>query len=75
MDKVRLALAALAALILIILILQNTEDVETRILFVTVVMPRAVLIAITALFGFVIGVLAAVLYSRKKERKADAETT
>jgi uncharacterized integral membrane protein len=69
MDKAKLIIAAVVAAILIILILQNSEDVEIRILFATVIMPRAVLIVITALFGFVIGVLMAMVYSRKDRSK------
>ena len=65
MNKVRLIAAAVVALLLIILILQNTEPVETRLLFATVSMPRALLITITALSGFMIGVLAALIFSRK----------
>jgi uncharacterized integral membrane protein len=70
MDKAKLIIAALVAAVLIILILQNSEDVEIRILFATIIMPRAVLIVITALSGFVIGVLTAMLYSRTDRSKS-----
>lgn len=75
MDKAKLIIAAIVAAILIILILQNSDDVEIRVLFATIIMPRAVLIVITALSGFVIGVLMAMVYSRKRGQSADAEST
>lgn len=73
MDKAKLIVAAVVAAILIILILQNSEDVEIRILFAAIIMPRAVLIVITALFGFVIGVLMAMVYSRKDRSKSSGK--
>lgn len=49
---------ALAAIVLlVIVVLQNTAEVETKILFISVSMPRAVLLFVTALLGFVLGVL------------------
>jgi len=75
MDKAKLIIAAIVAAILIILILQNSEDVEIRILFATIIMPRAVLIVITALFGFVIGVLMAMVYSRTDKSKSSGNST
>ena len=59
------AITILAALGLII-VLQNTQSVETRILFVTITMPRAVLLFGTTLIGFVVGVLASLRMQRKK---------
>lgn len=69
MDKLKLVFAAIVAIILIILIVQNREDVEIRLLVATVTMPRALLIAITALFGFAIGVLASLAFSRQRGRE------
>ena len=40
-----------------IIVLQNTESVQTNILWYTITMPRAVLLAVTALVGFAIGVI------------------
>jgi uncharacterized integral membrane protein len=51
-----IALAVLFALIVIVVV-QNTEQVQTRILFITIEMPRAVLLAVTALLGFLFGLL------------------
>lgn len=41
-----------------IIILQNTESVETKLLFITITMPRALLLLTTAAFGFIIGLFA-----------------
>lgn len=68
MINAKLIAAAVAALLLIAVILQNTEDVETRVLFVTITMPRAVLIFISALFGFVVGAVAGMFLSTPKKQ-------
>lgn len=49
-----IALAVLACLLVIVI--QNTETVRTQILFVSLEMPRFVLLAIMLLIGFVIGI-------------------
>lgn len=47
---------ALAALVAIV-VLQNTTPVETKILWITVEMPRVLLLVTTLLIGVVIGIL------------------
>ena len=64
MGKVRIASALLVALLLITLVLQNMGEVQTRLLFATVTMPLAALLSLTALFGFVLGLLAALALAR-----------
>ncbi len=59
MKHVKLAGIAFALIIVVVLILQNTQQVETKVLFATIVMPRAVLLFITAALGFAAGVLMA----------------
>ena len=54
-KKVKLIGAAIVALLVIIIVLQNTESVETRILFVRLVMPRAAMLFGTLLIGFAPG--------------------
>jgi uncharacterized integral membrane protein len=56
-KHVRIGVTVAAALLVVVLILQNTESVNTRLLFVTVSMPRAVLLLTTLLVGFAAGVL------------------
>lgn len=57
MTRAKLIIAGILALLLLIVILQNTAAVETKILFVTLTMPRAVLLLGTTLVGFILGVL------------------
>jgi uncharacterized integral membrane protein len=54
------------ALAVAIVVLQNTESVQTKILFFTFTMPRAILLFLTCLMGFIIDVLSSLLVSRKK---------
>ncbi len=69
MHRLRLLFIALAVLLVIVLVLQNTESVETRMLFMKVSVPRAVLLASTYLIGLVSGILIAVRLSASKERE------
>ena len=54
-SKARLIVITAAVVVTLILVFQNTEPVETQILFAEVRMPRAFLLAITAGIGFVAG--------------------
>ena len=68
MKNWKSALLAVAAILAIVVVLQNIEDATTRILFVTVTMPRAVLLLSMLVVGFVAGLLTAA----RLRRKADA---
>ena len=57
MNKVRNIIVIVIALLSVFVILQNTQTVETRLLFVTISMPRALLLIVTFLIGFVVGVM------------------
>lgn len=57
MARVRMIAIAVVGTLILILVLQNLEVVETNVLFFTVSMPRAFLLAFTALAGFIVGVL------------------
>jgi len=59
MNKLKIIVIAIVALLTLIVVLQNTEAVETKILFLSVTMPRAALLFGTLLVGFLLGVLAA----------------
>lgn len=45
----------IVAILLIVVIFQNVESVSTRLLFVTIKMPRAALLFIAVAIGFLIG--------------------
>ena len=67
-QKLKFAGVAVLALVVLIVVLQNTDSVDTRILFVTITMPRAALLFGTLGVGFVVGLFAAgKLLGRKKK--------
>jgi len=45
--------------------LQNTDSVDTNLLFVTITMPRALLLLGTFLSGFAVGILVFVMWGRR----------
>jgi uncharacterized integral membrane protein len=59
LNKVKLVAIAVACLLVLIVVLQNTQAVETHLLFLTVTMPNAALLFGTSIIGFAIGVLTA----------------
>ena len=67
MKQFKLIVVAVLALLGLIVVLQNTASVETKILFVTIIMPRAILLMITLLIGFVLGIFASLLRVSKKQ--------
>jgi uncharacterized integral membrane protein len=58
-NKLKIVGVALIALIVVVVVLQNTQAVETKLLFLTVTMPNAALLFGTLIIGFAIGVLTA----------------
>ncbi len=56
-PKTKTILASILLVLGIIVVMQNTETVDTRLLFATVSMPRALLLAITLGVGILIGLL------------------
>jgi len=68
MQKVKIIVAAIVALLIVIVVLQNTEVVETQILFTTISMPRAALLFGTLVIGYALGILTGSrIASRKKK--------
>lgn len=59
MQKLKIAAIALLALVVLIVVLQNTESVETKVLFFSITMPRAALLFGALVVGFIIGVFTA----------------
>ena len=68
MYKLKWTAICVVAGLLAILLLQNTEPVETRIFFTSVVMPRAILLFITAVLGLFCGVILTLVIGRKNNR-------
>ena len=65
MDKVKLIITLAVAIITLIIILQNTAVVETKLLFVTVSMPLVLLLFMTLLIGFILGVVGSISWRKK----------
>ena len=71
MKKAKIITVAVIAVLVLILFLQNTETVETRILFGSVTMSRALLLILTFILGFTAGIIAT-SYMLGRSRKAAA---
>jgi uncharacterized integral membrane protein len=75
MKKFRLGIAAILALLATTVILQNTQYVETKILFLTLNLPHAALLLATLLTGFALGVILTMIYGRGKKKGKPSGTT
>ena len=64
MKKAKHITAAILLVLIAIVVFQNTETVQTKILFATLSMPRAVLLFVTLTIGIIIGFI---LGSRRKK--------
>jgi uncharacterized integral membrane protein len=69
MKKIKLIAIIVISVLAFIIFLQNTESVETKILFMKVAMPRAILLISTFLVGFVAGTITTSLLLRKSGKK------
>jgi len=58
-SKLKIVGIVAIVFIVVIVVLQNTQAVETKLLFLTVTMPNAALLFGTLIIGFAIGVLTA----------------
>lgn len=72
MNKFKLIVAVVILLLVIIVFLQNTEAVETKLLFLTITMPRVLLLAVTFILGFVGGLITA-NHVLAKDSKSEAQ--
>ena len=69
MNRFKMISIATLTILGCIIILQNTEPVETKILFLSITMPRAILLMATTLIGFALGVLVSFFFQRKEQPK------
>jgi uncharacterized integral membrane protein len=77
MKKAKIILIAVISLLALIIFLQNTQTVETRILFMKVSMSRALLLILTFLMGFAAGIVTTTYIMRKPaaaEKSQKAQT-
>ncbi|MCX8033933.1 MAG: LapA family protein [Thermodesulfovibrio sp.] len=68
MQTFKLIIILLLIVFLGIVIIQNTQPIQTKIIFFTVEMPLILLLILTAITGFALGILV-ILYKRIKEKK------
>ena len=68
MRNLKLITASLLAILVAIVVVQNRDPVATHVLFVTVVMPLAILLFITAAAGFALGVLLTLTLSNRRNQ-------
>lgn len=68
MKKAKIAVIIVISILALIIFLQNTEAVETRLLFITVTMSRALLLILTFGLGFVTGLITMSYMMRKPKR-------
>ena len=68
MKKVKVIGIILVSILALIIFLQNTESVETKLLFMTVTMPRVLLLILTFIAGFIVGLVTASYILRKSEK-------
>ena len=71
MKKVKIIIIVIISLLALIVFLQNTEVVETRLLFMTIKMSRALLLILTFGLGFTAGLI--VSYMLKKPGKYEVK--
>jgi uncharacterized integral membrane protein len=65
MKKAKIIAIVVILLLVLIVFLQNTQAVETKFLFMTVTMPRLLLLFVTFILGFVGGLITASYIIRK----------
>ena len=59
MNRLKFVAIAVLVLLVVVVVLQNTQVVETKLLFLTLTLPNAALLLGTLVIGFTIGVLTA----------------
>ncbi len=74
LKKVKIGIGVILLVVAVIIAFQNRESVETRLLFVTVEMPRAALLFVTLVTGFGAGVLTTWSIISKSKEKNDASS-
>ena len=68
MKKVKVVAIIVILLLALIVFLQNTQAVETKLLFLTITMPRVLLLMLTFIMGFIGGLITASYILRKPSK-------
>ena len=70
MRKIKLITIIVISILTLVILLQNTEAVQARVLFATAQMSLALLMMLTFVLGFVVGILVPTYFLRKTDGKA-----
>ncbi len=70
MAKAKIITLVVLSILMVVIVAQNTETVETRILFFTVAMPRALLLMLTFVIGLIVGLAGAVAVVGRDKKSA-----
>ena len=73
MKKAKVIGIIIISILVVVIFLQNTEAVETKLLFTTVIMSRALLLLLTFVAGFATGLIT-MSYMMRKPKRTKAET-
>jgi uncharacterized integral membrane protein len=70
MRNLKIIVASILVILVAVIVLQNRELVPTHLLFVTVVMPHAILLFITTAAGFALGALFTLGLTTKRKQSS-----
>jgi len=70
MRNVKLIAIIVVSILTIIILVQNTEPVQARVIFVPIQMSLALLMMLTFVLGFIVGILVPTYFLRKTGGKA-----
>jgi uncharacterized integral membrane protein len=73
MKKVKIVAIVVISVLALVVSLQNTAAVETKLLFMSVTMPRVVLLVAVFLIGFVTGILTMGYLSRQPRKPPNSK--
>ncbi len=65
-TQIKVLVGAVLALLTVIVLVQNRQPAQTKLLFVTIEMPRAIMLLGTLAIGFAAGLVTAGIWARKK---------
>lgn len=69
MRKVKLVSVLVLSFALVLVVAQNTAPIEARFLWMAAEIPAILLLFLTAIGGFVVGILTSLLVGRSRQRK------
>jgi len=73
MKKVKIIVIIIVLLLALIVFLQNTQAIETKFLFMSITMPRVLLLILTFILGFIGGLVTASYILRKPSKSVSKD--